>query len=78
MRTKYNEGSAWGFLFKIAGCIVLFFLLPYLALKNSDDIDRWGDSMDGQLVVFWVVIVITGSYGITWFWNRIKRKLKEG
>jgi Na+/melibiose symporter-like transporter len=67
-----RTGSAWAVLFKGAGLLILFFLFPLIALKNSDAIDSWGSSADGQLVIFWVIVSVVGSYGVMWFVKKVK------
>lgn len=69
-----NEGSAWAFLFKLAGIGILFWLLPLIAL-NSEAIDRFCDSVEGQKVIFFTTVCFIGGFGIAWFWNWLKKRL---
>jgi hypothetical protein len=70
-----NEGSAWHFLFKIGAAFILFCALPLLAFKSPlfDKIDKWSNSVDGNLTilisVLFVLMIIVYVCGRNWWKN---------
>lgn len=73
-RTIRNEGSAWAFIYQVAGCFILLFLLPLLALKSSllESFYVWLDDIDNQakiaVVVTVVGLLVVGRWMIKRFW----------
>jgi hypothetical protein len=71
---RRNEGSAWAYLLKGACCLVLFFFLPWLALQpDYEKIDRWSNSMEGNIITLVVTLLVLGVFvvfrSLNWWKN---------
>lgn len=58
-----NQGSAWAFLFKVAGLFILFFAFPLFALNDTlhDKIDQYFDDLMHQVYAA-IALLIVGLY----------------
>lgn len=69
-----DTSSAWGWLFTIAGCFVLLFLLPLLAFHipirdKVDAIDIWSGRRENQGYIL-AMVLIGLFFGFKWLLKR--------
>jgi Na+/melibiose symporter-like transporter len=73
---KYKRtGSAWNFLFGIAGLFILFFAFPLFALNGSihDTIDNWTSDINNQVTIVMAVCCIGLILAARYLYKKLKR-----
>ena len=68
-----QTGSAWNFLFVLAGLFILLFLLPLIAfnVNVSDKVDIWTNNPLNQSRIILALVVVGLIAGIYWVVKKV-------